>query len=205
MEKEAKEYVFLPTTCVSDAQNGLKNMHTNIKPLLEKYKICGPAHTVSVQANDNLAVLKGIRTAKSGDILVVDAKGHDYNCQVGDFVVGMAKVLGVAGIVMDGHIRDIVGVKAVELPVFCTGTTVAAGGKAGVGEVGGTIACGGVAVNEGDMIVGDADGVVVVPADKAKDVFALAAEKESKDAERAARILQDADSVRRHLDQVLGL
>ena len=84
-------------------------------------------------------------------------------------------------------------------------TTVAAGGKAGVGEVGGTIACGGVAVNEGDMIVGDADGVVVVPADKAKDVFALAAEKESKDAERAARILQDADSVRRHLDQVLGL
>lgn len=205
METEAKEYVFLPTTCVSDAQNGLKNMHTNIKPLLEEYKICGPAHTVSVLANDNLAVLKGIRTAKPGDILVVDAKGYDYNCQAGDFVVGMAKVLGVAGIVMDGRIRDLVSVKTIGLPVFCTGTTVAAGGKAGVGEVGVTISCGGVAVREGDIIVGDADGVIVVPAEQAETVFMVAAEKERKDQERAERILKDADSVRRHLDQVLGL
>ena len=82
METEAKEYVFLPTTCVSDAQNGLKNMHTNIKPLLEEYKICGPAHTVSVLANDNLAVLKGIRTAKPGDILVVDRSLTPVNGKV---------------------------------------------------------------------------------------------------------------------------
>ena len=205
MPELIKELAFVPTTCVSDAQKGLKNMRAGIRPLKEEYKIFGPAHTVAVLANDNRAVLEGIRTAKPGDVLVVDAKGYDYNCIAGDFVVGMAKVLGLAGIVVDGTIRDVVGVKALDFPVFCIGTTVAAGGKAGVGEVGGAISCGGVAVRSGDIIVGDADGVVVVPVEQAEAVLAQAREKERLDQERAESVLQDADSVRRHLDRILGL
>ena len=199
-----KGFSSVSTPCISDAQQGLYNMSTSIKPLKEHYKVCGPAHTVSVLANDNLAVLKGIRTAKPGDVLVVDAKGSDYNCFAGDFVVGMAKTLGLAGIVADGAIRDIVGVKALDFPVFCLGTTVAAGGKAGVGRVGGTISCGGSTVNQGDIVVGDADGVTVVPLATAEAVLASAQEKERIDQERMERVLRDPELVRQHLDKVLG-
>jgi regulator of RNase E activity RraA len=197
-------FASLPTTCISDALNGLSNMNTSIKPLKEHDKVCGRAHTVSALANDNLAVLKGIRTAKPGDVLVVDAKGYDYNCVAGDFVIGMAKALGLAGLVADGTIRDIVGIKALDFPVFCKGTTVAAGGKAGVGSVNIPISCGGVTVKPGDIIVGDADGVVVIPLEQAESILILAQEKERKDQERSERVLYDADSVRRHLDIVLG-
>ncbi len=194
----------LPTTCISDALNGITNMTVAIKPLQEGYEICGPAFTVSVPANDNLAVLKGIRLAKPGDVLVVDAKGYEHNAIAGDFVIGMAKTLGLAGVVADGTIRDIAGVKKLDFPVFCKGTTVAAGGKAGAGEVNISISCGGVSVKPGDIIVGDADGVVVVPRERAEEVLMAAAEKERKDQVRAHTVLVDAEAVKKHLDKVLN-
>jgi 4-hydroxy-4-methyl-2-oxoglutarate aldolase len=100
---------------------------------------------------------------RSSDILVVDANGDQYRAIAGDFVVGMAQTLGIGGLVVDGVIRDIIGVKALNFPVFLRGTTVAASSKAGVGEVNVPISCGGVSVNPGDIIVADADGVVVIP------------------------------------------
>lgn len=204
MNKLIDAFAALPTTCISDALKGISNMNTSIKPLQENYTVCGQAHTVTVPVNDNLAVLKAIRTANPGDVLVVDAKGYEYNCIGGDFVMGMTKMLGLAGVVVDGTIRDIVGIKALEFPVFCKGTTVAAGGKAGAGSVGLPISCGGVTVNPGDIIVGDADGVVVIPFQQAESILVLAQEKEKKDKERFECVLRDADSVRRHLDLVLG-
>jgi regulator of RNase E activity RraA len=199
-----EEFQKLPTTCISDALKGLNNMDGSIKPLKEEYKVSGPACTVKVLANDNLIVLKGIRMAKPGDVLVVDAKGYEYNAIAGDFVVGMAQTLGLAGIVADGTIRDILGVKKLNFPVFCKGTTVAAGGKAGIGEVNVPISCGGVPVNPGDIIIGDADGVVVVPQEQAQTVLQAAMDKEHKDQERANSVLASAEAVRKHLDKVTG-
>lgn len=138
-------------------------MHPSIKPLKEEYILSGRAFTVKMPVGDNAAVLKAIRTAKPGDILVIDAKGDEYRAIAGDFVVGMAKTLELGGIVADGVIRDMKGIKELDFPVFCKGTTVAASGKAGVGELNVPISCGGVSVKPGDIIVGDADGVVVVP------------------------------------------
>ncbi len=200
-----EQFKELPTTCISDALKGLTNMDVAIKPLKEEYKISGPACTVKVLANDNLIVLKGIRMAKPGDVLVVDSKGYEYNAIAGDFVMGMAQALGLAGVVADGTIRDILGVKNLDFPVFCKGTTVAAGGKTGVGQVNVPISCGGVSVRPGDIIIGDADGVVVVPQEQAEEVLQGAREKEHKDQERARTVLANAEAVRKHLDKVTNM
>lgn len=121
----------IPTTCISDAIAGLNNLDPSIKPLKEEYKVVGRAFTVKIPVGDNLVFLKAIKEAKPGDVLVVDAKGDTYRAIAGDFIVGLAQTLGINGIVVDGVIRDVVGVKQLNFPVFCKGTTVAASGKAG--------------------------------------------------------------------------
>ena len=198
------ELMNLSTTCISDSAGSLNNLDPGIRPLEEHYTLRGPALTVRLGVNDNRAVLAAIRSARPGQVLVVDSKGSLYNTIAGDFVVGMAKVMELAGIVVDGVIRDLRGVKAVGLPVFCRGTTIAVGGKNGQGEVNVPISCGGVPVMPGDWVVGDADGVTVVPQGAVETVIAGAKEKERKDAERSRKVLVSKDSVRAYLDTVLG-
>ncbi len=142
MDQIIDQFHSIPTTCISDALDGLNNLHPSIKPLKEDFVLSGRAFTVKMPVGDNLAVLKAIRTAKPGDILVIDAKGDEYRAIAGDFVVGMAKTLELGGIVVDGVIRDSTGIKELDFPVFCKGTTVAASGKAGVGELNVPISCG---------------------------------------------------------------
>ncbi|WP_374935188.1 RraA family protein [Neobacillus driksii] len=204
VEKIIKDFLGIPTTCISDAMDGLNNLHPAIKPLKERYKLAGRAYTVKIPVGENLSVLKAIREANPGDILVVDAKGDQYRAIAGDFVVGMAQTLGIGGLVVDGVIRDIVAIKALNFPVFSRGTTVAASAKAGVGEVNVPISCGGVPVNPGDIIVGDADGVVVIPQAIEKRILALSVEKLKKDEIREASISGNPEAIRKHLDQLLS-
>ncbi|WP_042455628.1 RraA family protein [Neobacillus dielmonensis] len=204
MDRFVSQFSLLPTTCISDAMNGLNNLHPSIKPLKEEYKLAGRAFTVQIPVGDNLAVLKAIREAKPGDILVVDAKGDTYRAIAGDFVVGMMQTLGIGGLVVDGVIRDIVGIKQLNFPVFCKGTTVAASGKAGIGEINIPISCGNISVQPGDLIVGDADGVVVVPQTVEQEVLAKAVEKLKKDEEREAKIVGNPEAAKKHLDKLLS-
>lgn len=204
MDNLVKEFQSIPTTCISDAMDGLNNLDPAIKPLKEEYRLAGRALTVKIPVGDNLAVLRAIREAKRGDILVVDAKGDQYRAIAGDFVVGMAQTMGVGGIVVDGVIRDIVGIKDLNLPVFSKGTTVAASGKAGVGEINIPISCGGTAVNPGDIIVGDADGVVVVPQAIEQEVLTKALEKLKKDQVREEEISGNREAIIKHLDKILS-
>jgi 4-hydroxy-4-methyl-2-oxoglutarate aldolase len=194
----------IPTTCISDAMDGLNNLHPSIKPLKEEYKLVGRAYTVKIPVGDNLAVLKAIFEAKQGDVLVIDAKGDQYRAIAGDFVVGMAQTLGISGFVVDGVIRDIVGIKELNFPVFCKGTTVAASGKAGVGEVNVPISCGGAAVLPGDLIIGDADGVVVIPQANEQEVLVKSLEKWRKDQQREEKISENPEAIRKHLAELLG-
>lgn len=203
MEELILKYSELPTTCISDAMDGLNNMHPSIKPLKEEYKIAGRAYTVKIPVGDNLAVLRAIREARPGDILVIDAKGDQYRAIAGDFVVGMAQTLGIAGIVVDGVIRDIIGIKKLNFPVFSRGTAVAASGKSGVGEINTPISCGGISVNPGDIIVGDADGVVVIPQSTEQKTLEKSIEKLKKDEEREAAISGNLKAIQQHLDQLL--
>jgi 4-hydroxy-4-methyl-2-oxoglutarate aldolase len=203
LENIIKEFLSVPTTCISDAMDGLNNFHPAIKPLKEEYKVAGRAFTVKIPVGENLSVLEAISKAKPGDILIVDAKGDQYRAIAGDFVVGMAQTLGIGGLVVDGVIRDIVGVKALNYPVFSRGTTLAASSKAGVGEVNVSISCGGVPVNPGDIIIGDADGVVVIPQAREQEILANSIEKMKKDEIREESISGNPEAIRKHLDQLL--
>lgn len=137
--------------------------------------------------------------------MVIDAKGDEYRAIAGDFVVGMAQTLGITGIIVDGTIRDIVGIKALDFPVFSRGTTVAASGKAGVGEINIPISCGGALVQPGDIVVGDADGIVVIPQVLELDVLAKASDKLEKDNNRAAYYSGNPNKIIQYLDDILGI
>jgi RraA family protein len=202
MENIINQFGQIPTTAISDATQGLNNLDPAIKPLKEEYKIAGRAITVKMAAGDNSAVLKALREAKPGDILVVDAKADLYRAIAGDFVSGMAQTLGIGGLVVDGVIRDIVGIKQLNLPIFSRGTTVAASGKYGVGEINIPIACGGIAVLPGDIIVGDADGVVVVPQAAEQDILKRALDKIAKDEARASKISGKVEEILKYLDEM---
>lgn len=204
MDNIVKEFKKIPTTAISDAMEGLNNLHPAIKPLKEEYKLAGRALTVKIPVGENLAVLRAIREANPGDIIIVDAKGDQYRAIAGDFVVGMAQTLGVGGIVVDGVIRDIGGIKALDLPVFSKGTAVAASGKAGVGEINVPISCGGMAVHPGDIIVGDADGVVVIPQAIEQEVLTKAIDKLNKDIAREESISGNREAIIKHLDKMLN-
>lgn len=204
MDELVLKFQRIPTTAISDALDGLFNLDPSIKPLKEEYSFAGRALTVKTAVGDNLAVQKAIREAKEGDIIVVDAKGDQYRAMAGDFVVGMAQTMGVAAMVIDGVIRDVVAIKGLNFPVFAKGTTVAASGKAGVGEINVPISCGGQAVNPGDIIVGDADGVVVIPQAIEQEVYEKAVNKIKKDEEREAKISGNRDAIIAFIDKNLG-
>lgn len=204
MEAIIKQFMVIPTTCISDAMDGLNNMDPAIKPLKEEYKFAGRAFTVKIPVGDNLAVLRAIREAKPGDVIVVDAKGDQYRAIAGDFVVGMAQTLGVSAIVVDGVIRDIEGIKKLNFPVFSKGTAVAASGKAGVGEINVPISCGDTAVNPGDIIVGDADGVVVIPQSIEESVLDKSFDKLKKDEAREKKISGNEAAIKEYLDNMIN-
>jgi 4-hydroxy-4-methyl-2-oxoglutarate aldolase len=200
----AVKFKDIPTTCISDVLKGLNNLDPAIKPLKNEYRVAGRAFTVKMPVGDNLVFLRAIKEAAPGDVLVVDAKGDTYRAIAGDFIVGMAQTLGINGIVADGVIRDIEGIKQLDFPVFCKGTTVAASGKAGMGEINVPISCGGAAIQPGDIIVGDSDGVVVVPQAIEQEVFNKSLEKLEFDIKRAEKVSGKPEEVRKYLEDFLS-
>lgn len=203
MNTITNQFEEIPTTCISDTMEGLNNLDPTIKPLKESYKVAGRAFTVKMPVGDNLVVLKAIREAKPGDVLVIDAKGDTYRAIAGDFIVGMAQTLGIKGIVVDGVIRDIEGTKQLNYPVFCKGTTIAASSKAGMGEINIPISCGGQTIHPGDIIVGDADGVVVIPQYFEEEAMERSLDKLNKDIKRAEKVSGQREEVIKYLDNFL--
>jgi len=205
MTKVEVSFKYLPTTAVSDATGGHTNLRSDIKPLADHFKIAGRAVTVRLPDGENGAVLEAIRAAQEGDILVIDAKGNTNRAVAGDFVLSLAKGIGVQGFVVDGVIRDIAAIRELDFPVFSLGTTVAAGNKNGGGQVNVPIAIGGVSVRPGDYIIGDVDGVVVVPLEDAERIVAAAEVKLEKDDVRAQEALANGkESIINYLDKVLS-
>ncbi|MED4693602.1 RraA family protein [Peribacillus frigoritolerans] len=199
MDNLIQQFRILPTTAISDAMEGLSNLDSAIKPLNEEFRLAGRALTVQIPVGDNSAVLKAIGEAKPGDIIVVDSKGDTYRAIAGDFVVGMMQTMEIGGLVVDGVIRDLEAIKELNFPVFSKGTTVASSGKAGVGETNVPISCGGVTVYPGDIIIGDIDGVVVVPKDKGEEILVKAKDKIMKDNQRAEKYAGKPDEIRKYI------
>src|SRR5699024_1594036 len=198
-----QQFKEIPTTAISDVLKGMNNINPTVKPLKDEYRIAGRAFTVKTSVGDNLAVLKAIKEAKPGDIIVVDAKGDTYRAIAGDFVVGMMQTMKFGGLVVDGVIRDIVDIKGLNFPVFSKGTTVSSGGKNGPGETNTPISCGGAQVNPGDIIVGDVDGVVVIPQERAEEVLEKAKAKLVSDDEREAKIAGNKEEIVNYVNMMI--
>lgn len=163
----------VPTGYLVDAMGGRGGLHHAIKPLFpERALLCGVAITCHCGPADNLAAFGALDAAEPGDIIVAGTDGFTKTSVTGDLLLGMAKNKGVAGFVTDGMVRDIAGIEAVGLPVYCAGVTPNSPARNGPGTVGFAMALGDVTVNPGDILVGDRDGVVVVPLSEAEAVLA---------------------------------
>lgn len=194
----------LPTTAISDATGGHTNVAASIKPLADHFKIAGRALTVRLPDGENGAVLEAISQANKGDILVIDAKGNTNRAVAGDFVMQLAQGVGVQGFVVDGVIRDLAAARAIDFPVFALGTTVAAGNKHGGGAVGVPVSVGDVVVETGDYIIGDIDGVIVVPQAQIERIIEGAEAKVKKDEAREHEALSNGEqSIRAYLAKVV--
>lgn len=155
-----------------------------IRPLF-RARVAGPALTVSTQPGNNLLIHRALAAARPGDILVValteaDEAGHDFGYW-GDILTTAAIERGVAGLVIDGCLRDVEAIEALGFPVFGRGTAIRGTAKAAVGAVGMPVRIGRVEIAAGDLVVGDADGVVAIPAAVARGVLVQAEAREAKE------------------------
>jgi regulator of RNase E activity RraA len=167
---------------ISDLMNRLYAMELGIHTLTEpSLGLVGPACTVKTYPGDNLMVHKALDIAEPGDVIVVDTSGSSMGAVLGDLVSTKARHRGVAGFVVDGLIRDLAGIRALgDFPVFARGVTPIGPLHRGPGEINYPVSVGGIVVNPGDLIVGDLNGVVVVPREIAPELLErLTAQKRS--------------------------
>ncbi|MBT1451169.1 RraA family protein [Glaciecola sp. XM2] len=152
-----------------------------IKPLYPNIKrIAGPAFTVYCPPGDHLMLHAAIYRANPGDIIV--AQADDSYALAGGNVCAIAQKRGIAGFVIDGTIRDLAEVREMQFPVFARGVIPKPGKKAHVTELGQSILCGGATVNQGDIVVADEEGIVILGKDKAQACFEIAKARAQKDA-----------------------
>jgi regulator of RNase E activity RraA len=172
----------LSSATVADAMGRFNFMDFEIRSRSGR-PLCGPAVTVNTRPGDNLMVHKAIDVAQAGDILVVATHGGVNAAVFGDLMCRAASAKKLGGIVVDGAIRDVEGITALGFPAFSRAVSPGSCDKDGPGEVNVPIACGGAVVMAGDIVIGDEDGVVVVPRDRAEEVLGLA--KQTLDREKA--------------------
>jgi regulator of RNase E activity RraA len=134
---------------------------------LEGRAMVGPAMTVRTRPGDNLVVHKALDLARPGDILVIDARGDLTNAILGELMAEYALTRGVAGLVVDGAVRDRASLSRGGLPVFARGFSHLGPYKSGPGEIHGPVSVGGLCVRDGDVVHGDADGLAVIPRGRA--------------------------------------
>ena len=162
----------LESTYISDAMNRFGGMGNNVRPAAPGMRLAGPAVTVRVPPGDNLMVYKAFEVAQPGDIIVIEARGYTTVAQWGDLTSMIAHGLRLGGAVMDGSLRDVKGIIEVGLPVFALPVISPNGSlKDGPGEVNVPIAVACVPVLPGDIVVGDDNGVVVIPRVDAETVL----------------------------------
>jgi regulator of RNase E activity RraA len=150
--------------------------------------LCGLAVTVNARPADNLMIHKALQVAGPGDIVVVNTCGNTTSAVFGELMCNTAVAARLGGIIVDGAIRDVEGLTMLGFPAFSR--TVCAGGcdKDGPGEINVPISCGGVVVSPGDVVVGDSDGIAVVPRAEAVDVLRLVQELMAREKKRIDEI-----------------
>lgn len=155
-----------------------------IKPVGPDFRLCGPAVTVLSPPADNLWLHRAIYVAEPGDVLVIETGGHHESGYWGEIMSHAAIARGLGGVVIDGCARDGAELRALGLPVFARGLCIrgTAKDRQAIGAINHPIRIGDVVVSPGDLVLGDGDGVVVIPCKEAATVVAAAAAREQKEA-----------------------
>jgi 4-hydroxy-4-methyl-2-oxoglutarate aldolase len=167
-----EKFTGIATGFVVDSMGGGGALDHRIKPLAPSATIMvGVALTCNAGPADNLALFGALSIARPGDILVAATGGYTGTAVTGDLLLGMARNRGIVGFVTDGMVRDIAGILEVGLPVYCAGVTPNSPARNGPGTVGQPVDLGGQRIEAGDVLIGDRDGIVVVPRQRAPAVL----------------------------------
>ncbi|WP_179106944.1 RraA family protein [Variovorax sp. KK3] len=163
-------------------------LHGRIKPLRSRMKLAGPAFTVEVRPGDNLMIHAAIALAQPGDVLVIDGKADQTSALMGTIMMTACRQRGIAGVVVDGAVRDSLEIDEMDYPVFSVGTNPNGPTKNIGGRIGHPVTVGGVTVRAGDFVIGDGDGVMVVEREKIESLIGAARKKVQDEAKRIAAI-----------------
>ncbi|MEY2770906.1 MAG: hypothetical protein RIQ38_1325 [Pseudomonadota bacterium] len=175
---------------LADVAGRRGTMHGRIRALRPRMKVAGPALTVEVRPGDNLMIHAAISLARPGDVLVIDGKGDQTSALMGTIMMTACRQLGLAGVIVDGAVRDSLEIDEMDFPVFSVGTNPNGPTKNIGGRIGHPISCGGVSVQAGDFVLADADGVVVIEKDQLAHLIPAAHKKVEDEAKRIAQIQQ---------------
>ncbi len=170
-----KQIVRLGAAAISDALGKRGAMDHDMQCHSAKAAMAGPAFTVQVHTADILMISQALTECPKGHVLVIDAQGELNTAAWGELTTYCAHRKGLAGIVIDGALRDAAKISRSPLPVYARAVVPNGGGAEYLGEINITVSCGGQVVRPGDWLIGDRDGVVVVPAEKLEATLALAA------------------------------
>ena len=185
----------LGAATIYEAQGAKGALDSGIKPIAPGMRLAGPALTVDTRPADNLMLHYAMLKARPGDVLVVDAKGFLEAGVWGDVFTEQAQRIGLAGLVIHGAVRDAAAMTEAGFPVFSRGLSIKGTGKHQPGRLNVTVTIGDVAIDPGDIIVGDQDGVVVVKRHEVEAVLQKSRQREEKEAQFRQQIRDGATTV----------
>jgi 4-hydroxy-4-methyl-2-oxoglutarate aldolase len=183
------------TATIHEALGKSGNLPSAIKPLARGMKVCGPAYTVQTIACDNKIIHRAYANACSGDVLVVHCSNYYEAGYWGDLMSLGAKTKGIAGLVIDACVRDADDIEAMDFPVFSRGLCIRGTSSIEGGELNKPIVIGGTLINPGDIIVGDRDGVVVVPKELLIETIEKAKARETREESIREQLRQGKTSI----------
>ena len=190
----------LATATIYEAAGQMGMVDPEIRAIYRGARVCGTAVTVECHVGDNLMLHKAVTVAGPGDILVATIGEHTKAGAWGEILVTAAEARGISGLVIDGAVRDAEAIEVHQFPVFARGLCIGATMKRNIGRINHPLVCGNALVEPGDLVIGDRDGVVVVPIEKAQEILANALAREAREAILMEKLRQQVTTL-----ELLGL
>lgn len=182
------KYQGLSSATIHEASGGKGALSSRIKPIYPAMRVCGPAVTVKVRPGDNLLLHKAIYVAQPGDVIVADADGYLEAGPWGEIMAVAALARGIAGLIINGCVRDAEAMNERGFAVFACGLCIKGTEKTALGLINHPLNLDNITIHPGDLVLGDRDGVVVVKREEALEVYQKSMAREEKEAKIKERL-----------------